>query len=228
MEERFPLTFLLALGCLLLHAEMKIDSSLRVCAAESSKELNVQAQRIRREKETFYLSKLDIPPNPKEPWDIELDFDDSLTPEIPIEQPPDVDAIEEPTDPSVDQAIPENTPAAAAALPMASSGKAAEPDLELLAVLLKNPELVFALTSGQGKNLTSDERVALLDMIKHSSIALKGTVSGMSCSTSQEKLKEPVPMSLPSPTPPSDVERMVRCQNIWCLFFFLPMFLFKI
>ncbi|XP_020580632.1 homeobox protein LUMINIDEPENDENS [Phalaenopsis equestris] len=193
--------------------EMKIDSSWRVGEAESSKELSIQAQRIRREKETFYSSELDIPPDPKEPWDVEMDFDDSLTPEIPIEQPPDADAAEESTNPPVEQAIPENPPAAVPALPMASSGIAAEPDLELLAVLLKNPELVFALTSGHGKNLTNDERVALLDMIKHGSAAISGNVNGISSSASHEKPKEPVPMSLPSPTPPSDVERMAGWRS---------------
>ncbi|XP_020698720.1 homeobox protein LUMINIDEPENDENS isoform X1 [Dendrobium catenatum] len=189
--------------------EMKINSSWRVGEAESSKEVDVQAQRIRREKETFYSSKFDIPPDPKEPWDIEMDFDDSLTPEIPIDQPPDSDAVEDPLDPSGDdQTIPDDMPAAMVALPpMTAYGNAAEPDFELLAVLLKNPELVFALTSGQGKNLSSDERVALLDMIKHSSVSPGASLTGISSSTSQDKPKDPVPMSLPSPTPPSDVER---------------------
>lgn len=41
--------------------------------------------------------------------------------------------------------------------------------LELLAVLLKNPDLVFALTSEQGARFSKAETVALLDLLKANS-----------------------------------------------------------
>ncbi|KAG0453627.1 hypothetical protein HPP92_024931 [Vanilla planifolia] len=179
---------------------MKIDVTWRVGEGESSKEMEVQIQRIRREKETLYASPSDIPPNPKEPWDSEMDFDDSLTPEIPMDQLPDADVADDSPDPPPvdDQPKPENPTTQAATLPSTA------PDLELLAVLLKNPELVFALTSGQGKNLTADERVAVLDMIKQ---------AGAVGETSRPKPNDPEPTSLPSPTPPSDVERVIAWRS---------------
>ncbi|KAK8959833.1 Homeobox protein LUMINIDEPENDENS [Platanthera guangdongensis] len=132
--------------------EMKIDSSWRVGEAESSKELLVQAQRTRREKGPSICPLRKSRPNPKDPWDVEMDFDDSLTPEIPIEQPPDTGHRRRPiAAPSIIAAAPITAPVPVPAPTVASSGIAATPDLELLAVLLKNPELVFALTSGQGK-----------------------------------------------------------------------------
>lgn len=69
---------------------------------------------------------------------------------------------------------------------------AAEPDLELLAVLLKNPELLFALTSGQAGSLPSQEIVKLLDMIKKGGANMAANING-----TQEKVE----VSLPSPTP---------------------------
>ncbi|XP_042517376.1 homeobox protein LUMINIDEPENDENS-like [Macadamia integrifolia] len=175
--------------------EMRINSMWRIGTGEKSKEVEFQFERLRREKETFYNSNQEIPRNPKEPWDLEIDYDDTLTPVIPTEQPPDADATE-----------PGNSSAAATnqecrLLPAATSnGCAPEPDLELLAVLLKNPELVFALTSGQGGNLSSAETVRLLDMIKASGIGLPGILSGMS-GKAEEKVEV---TSLPSPTPISD------------------------
>ena len=75
-------------------------------------------------------------------------------------------------------------------------GVAAEPDLKLLAVLLKNPALVFALISGQAGNLTSEETVKLLDMIKAGGAGLAGNSNDTG-----KKLEEKVEVSLPSPTP---------------------------
>ncbi|KAK8928880.1 Homeobox protein LUMINIDEPENDENS [Platanthera zijinensis] len=206
--------------------EMKIDSSWRVGEAENSKELLVQAQRTRREKETFYLPPSQIPPNPKDPWDVEMDFDDSLTPEIPIEQPPDADIADDsadeaekstvgdvPAQPIAAPSIIADAPVPVPAPTVASSGIAATPDLELLAVLLKNPELVFALTSGQGKNLSNNERVALLDMIKHSNALLADGANGTASGVSLERSRESAPVSLPSPTPPSDAERMTGWRS---------------
>ncbi|KAK8636005.1 hypothetical protein V6N13_004715 [Hibiscus sabdariffa] len=162
--------------------EIKINDIWSVGAGESSKEVDVQKNRNRRERETFYYTNHEIPSNPKEPWDREMDHDDTLTPEIPTEQPPDADSTET-----------QVTHGAAATLePSSSQIGAAEPDLELLAVLLKNPALVFALTSGQGGNLTNEETVKLLDMIKTG-----GADTG-------KKVEEKVEVSLPSPTPSSN------------------------
>lgn len=78
-----------------------------------------------------------------------MDYDDTLTPQVPIEQPPDADSLE--TQVATNQVV------NSAATPLSQVSSTAEPDLELLAVLLKNPELVFALTSGQAGNLSSEE-----------------------------------------------------------------------
>lgn len=160
-----------------LHAEVEIDETWRVGHGSNSKEVEVQKNRIRREREVIYRTIQEIPSNPREPWDREMDCDDSLTPEIPIEQLPDVEE-ESPVVPNVASTSSENMPA---------------PDFELLAELLKNPELVFALTSGQAGNLSSDETLKLLDMIK---------ANGASSLAGNSNSK--VEVSLPSPTPSSD------------------------
>lgn len=187
--------------------EVKFNTHWRVGTGENSKEVEVQKNRTHREKETICHTIQEIPCNPKEPWDLEMDYDDTLTPEIPIEQPPDADSVEE-TQVPTDNVTLNN---AAAPLPIPSqmtppqiantSASATEPDLELLAVLLKNPELVFALTSGQAGNLSSEDTVKLLDMIKSGGAvaALAGNVNGM-----REKVEEKVEVSLPSPTPSSN------------------------
>ncbi|XVF72565.1 hypothetical protein PTKIN_Ptkin12aG0131500 [Pterospermum kingtungense] len=171
--------------------EIKLNELWTVGVGESSKEIDVQRNRNRRERETFYYNYQDIPSNPKEPWDREMDYDDTLTPEIPIEQPPDNDSTE------TQVANVEHVNSAAILAPSSSQigGEvAAEPDLELLAVLLKNPALVFALTSGQASNnLGNEETMKLLDMIKASNLNDIG-----------KKLQEKVEVSLPSPTPPSN------------------------
>ncbi|KAF8394550.1 hypothetical protein HHK36_020761 [Tetracentron sinense] len=178
--------------------EVGINCLWRVGAGEKSKEVEVQTGRIRREKETIYHSIRDIPSDPKEPWDLEMDYDDTLTPEIPIEQLPDPDGGEALASPRDNQ----NTTDASVITPaQISNGNDPEPDLELLAVLLKNPELVFALTSGQGGNLSTAETVKLLDMIKSSGIGLPGILNGLS---GQAEKVEEVITSLPSPTPSSN------------------------
>ncbi|RRT49241.1 hypothetical protein B296_00024496 [Ensete ventricosum] len=187
-----------------------INVEWSVGAGEKSKEVDAQTQRTRREKETLYSRLQDIPPDPKEPWDLEMDSDDSLTPEIPTEQPPDADVEEGPSSSSPVKQVDE-APATVSA-PSTSDG-APEPDLELLAVLLKNPDLVFALTSNQGKSLSSDEMVALLDMLKRNGVALTGMLNevaqpeGKSLPETTPQVQEP-PASLPSPTPPSEAARV--------------------
>ncbi|KAF0923461.1 hypothetical protein E2562_006352 [Oryza meyeriana var. granulata] len=193
-----------------------IDPAWSLGAGENSKEFEVQTQRNRREKETFYASLKDIPLNPKDPWDVEMDFDDSLTPEIPIDQPPDADAME--TD-SVSTAPPNigvpvadkqvgSTSSVSPAVAAGANGAASEPDLELLAVLLKNPQLVFALTSYQGGAFPSEQTVALLDMLKQTGLGLSELVNSLANNSGVQKEPESgpeaIPASLPSPTPPKD------------------------
>ncbi|OMP06646.1 hypothetical protein COLO4_07998 [Corchorus olitorius] len=179
--------------------EVKLNELWRVGSGENSKEVDVQKNRNRRERETFYYSIQEIPFNPKEPWDREMDYDDTLTPEIPTEQPPDTDCTE------TQVTNGEHVNSAATTLGPSSSqigagggggGVAAEPDLELLAVLLKNPALVFALTSGQAGNLTSEDTVKLLDLIKAGGAGIP--------KDNGKKVEEKVEVSLPSPTPSSN------------------------
>ncbi|XP_060178876.1 homeobox protein LUMINIDEPENDENS [Lycium barbarum] len=177
--------------------EVQLSDTWKVCAGSESKEVDIQNNRIRRERETIYRIFQDIPLNPKEPWDREMDPDDTLTPEIPIQQLPDAEGAE-------------TVKETEAALASTSNGIAitAEPDVELLAVLLKNPELVYALTSGQAGNLSSEQTVQLLDIIK---------ADGMIKLSSQTDLgrnaEKKVEVSLPSPTPSSDPGTSGSVQN---------------
>lgn len=204
-----------------LSAEIKLNPGWRVGGGENGKEMEVQKNRNHREQETIYKTFKEIPPNPKEPWDIEMDYDDSLTPVIPTEQPPDTDCTE--TQPSHSREV--NNAAETLVVPsqgvnsvvsmvpltnMASSTD--EPDLELLAVLLKNPELVFALTSGQAGNLSSEDTVKLLDMIKAGGAGFAGNLNGL-----VSKMEEKVEVSLPSPTPSSN-PGTVRYSGSLCNF----------
>ena len=98
-----------------------------------------------------------------------MDYDYSLTSEIPTEQPTDADRVETVASPC------ENEISAVAVAPASSQnsvGSMPEPDLELRAVLLKKTRIGFALTSGQGvSSLSSEETVKLLDMIKVNGVA---------------------------------------------------------
>lgn len=183
---------------LLVHAEIILSVSWRVGAGENSKEVEVQKKRIQREREIVYKSIHEIPSDPREPWDREIDYDDTLTPEIPIEQLPDTECAET----SVCHKENEGTATGDTNLSFQNTGgcSMAEPDMELLAVLLKNPELVFALTSGQANNLSNEETVKLLDMIKANS----SSSSSLSVLGGNRKTEEKVEVSLPSPTPSSN------------------------
>ncbi|KAL2660909.1 hypothetical protein AAZV13_03G170600 [Glycine max] len=180
-------------------AEVELKDTWRVGGGENSKEVEVQRNRNRRDKEIIYKTVQEMPPNPKEPWDLEMDYDDTLTLEIPIEQLPDGDA---------DIAISPNHVATHSVQGVASTSSTsvatAEPDLELLAVLLKNPELVFALTSGQGGSIPSEETVKLLDMIKSGGVNLGLSENTNGSYGTSVKAPEKVEVSLPSPTPLSD------------------------
>lgn len=205
-------------------AEVKLNHQWRVGAGENSKEVEFQKNRNRREKETIYHKNQEIPSNPKEPWDQEMDYDDTLTPEIPIEQLPDADGggsvAETQVAPNhgVNNAVTQVAASQRAngSVPLApvtsqtSNASTAEPDLELLAVLLKNPELVFALTSGQAGNLSSEETVKLLDMIKAGNASSNNGIN--------RQVEEKVEVSLPSPTPSSN-PGMVRSFGHFSQFF---------
>ncbi|XP_028804230.1 homeobox protein LUMINIDEPENDENS [Neltuma alba] len=174
-------------------AEVKLNDTWRVGAGENSKEVDVQKSRNRRGEEIIYQTIQEIPLNPNEPWDLEMDYDDTLTPSIPIEQLPDVEGAEAPA--PANEGIQVANPSSSNA-----NVNVAEPDLELLAVLLKNPELVFALTSGQAGSIPSEETVKLLDMIKKGSVHLADNTNGSIGGKAQEKAE----VSLPSPTPSND------------------------
>lgn len=191
----------LAFYALFLSAEVELKHTWRVCAGENSKEVDGQRNRNRREKETVYHKIQEIPPNPKEPWDLEMDYDDTLTPVIPAEQLPEGEGMETQIAPNhgASNGLTANQRESVGSVSTSKVGNlsAAEPDLELLAVLLKNPELVFALTSGQASNLSAADTVKLLDMIK----AGGGGNASMGINKQAE---EKVEVSLPSPTPPAN------------------------
>lgn len=179
--------------------EMKMNKEWSVCYGENSKEVEVQNKRIKREKEVFYDTNLEIPANPKEPWDREMDYDDSLTPEIPIEQLPDED------DENMNMVTQESTQTE---VTVSENNKLSSigPDLELLAVLLKNPQIVFALTAGQGGSLSNAQMVKLLDAMKANAASggsIDNLVSGLLVEPHKTKTEEKrvVEVSLPSPTP---------------------------
>lgn len=180
-------------------AGMVLDELWRVAAGANSKEADVQKNRNRREKETTYQSLQTIPLNPKEPWDREMDFDDSLTPEIPSQQPQEESITEQ------QDSLDERRSAAGAASTSSSQSGSVEPDYELLAALLKNPDLLYALTSGNPGNLAGQDMVKLLDVIKTGAPNLS--------SSSNKKVEENVEVSLPSPTPSTN-PGMVRFPNL--------------
>jgi len=184
-----------------LFAEVKLEDTWRVGAGEDSKEVRVQENRNRRDKETIYKTAQEMPSNPKEPWDVEMDYDDSLTLEIPIEQLPDCDDAE------MDASDQVETHAAfqgVASSSSASNAATAQPDMELLAVLLNNPDLVFALTSGQVGNISDEQTLKLLDMIKRGNVNLGLSEIANGNYGAIARAPEKVEVSLPSPTPSSD------------------------
>lgn len=144
-----------------------------------------------------------------------MDYDDSLTPEIPSEQPPDAaDSGETTVAPSTDPSatsIPIPSLMSNASASTSTIANEAKPDLQLLAVLLKNPDLVFALSAAQADSLSNEDTVKLLDMIKAGAGAdLPANTVGLGV-----KVEERVEVSLPSPTPASNpgmVRLMIRLR----------------
>ncbi|XP_017253169.1 homeobox protein LUMINIDEPENDENS isoform X3 [Daucus carota subsp. sativus] len=181
--------------------EMRINIGWMVGTGVDSKEVEFQRNRIRREKEIIYKTIHEIPSDPKEPWDREIDYDDSLTPEIPIEQLPDADGTEIIASQSQNEVPVTSAATTSQSSNVITNGNMPEPDFELLAVLLKNPDLVFALTSAEGGgNLSSQDTMKLLDMLKSN-----GVSSAVSSLTGiGTKAPEQIEVSLPSPTPSSN------------------------
>ncbi|TMW97633.1 hypothetical protein EJD97_005223, partial [Solanum chilense] len=194
-------------------AGLQLRYASRVCAGGESKEVDVQNKRVRRETEAIYRTVQEIPLNPKEPWDPEMEPDDTLTTEVPLEQLPDEERAETGVLPQEDRKT-ETAALASTSNCIATTAKpdlellatlsngiatTAKPDLELLNILLKHPGLVYALTSGQGGNLPSEQIVKLLDSIK------ANERNSLSIQTNLARgAEKKVEVSLPSLTPSSD------------------------
>lgn len=179
-------------------AGMRIPEDWSVGTGEDSKESEIQKNRNHRQKETIYRTNQEIPCDPNEPWDPEMEYDDSLTLEIPIEQLPDNENEEVEVETPTPRPEPTPTTSAPSNMPQSTRGQF-DPDPELLAELLRHPELVFAL---QGGGLSGNEMVKLLDMIKSNGVeAALGLLNGGFIG---RKSEESVAVSLPSPTPSRD------------------------
>ncbi|KAL9251737.1 Homeobox protein LUMINIDEPENDENS-like protein [Drosera capensis] len=203
--------------------EIRFDPIWNVAAGENSKEVHVQKSRIMREKDPLYRTNADIPSNPKKPWDVEMDYDDTLTPMIPLEPLPDLDGPMEAQTEDHENMVTKVAPPQNGNAGGETVAAATEPDFELLAVLLKNPDLISALMSGQANGLSSEDTARLLDMIKTTGGQVPGTLNGVlghsaaaalsptpprNISVSIPSRTDPQPsrpeVSLPSPTPSSD------------------------
>lgn len=63
-------------------SEYQPDEHWNVAAGEDSKEREVQSGRVKREEEAYYPELAAVPDDPKDPWEEEPDYDDSLTSQI--------------------------------------------------------------------------------------------------------------------------------------------------
>lgn len=150
-------------------AVLNLNPAWGVVAGDASKELGFQAARVKREEEEIYSDLISIPENPKDLWDEEPIYDDTLTPEIPVEvlEYPSPSKTSSPNAAVVNQGV-ELNPSMNGNLPAAKtlgeqhvastntfsgaqqSGDAAPGhDPNLLALLLSNPHLVSQLASQQ-------------------------------------------------------------------------------
>lgn len=66
-------------------AVLNLNTAWGVVAGDASKELGFQAARVKREEEEIYSDLRSIPDNPKDLWDEEPIYDDTLTLEISVE-----------------------------------------------------------------------------------------------------------------------------------------------
>lgn len=69
-------------SCMFVTAVYPLDPQWNVAAGEDSKEKEVQSSRVKREEEAYYPDASSIPTDPKDPWEEEPSYDDSLTFEI--------------------------------------------------------------------------------------------------------------------------------------------------
>ncbi|KAL2607407.1 hypothetical protein R1flu_025980 [Riccia fluitans] len=155
-----------------------LDPQWKVAAGEESKEKDVQSARVKREEEAYYLDFSSIPSDPKDPWEEEPNYDDTLTFEIYLDngqrKPPSGTQIQAdqmtginmmasgapPTSFTTEtsstmfdsQDIPDPCPSASgldSLLQQLSPSGGIAHDPALLSLLLQNPDLVSQLTSGQ-------------------------------------------------------------------------------
>lgn len=159
----------------------------------------MQAARVKREAEEIYEDLLSVPADPKDLWDEEPVYDDTLTLEIPVEVPE--NSISKPSSPSSakgdivhvagsgvvdngaqaheqmgsEQPLTGPTTSSVTGQPVDASNSAHDPNL--LAILLNNPALVSQLTSQQNRNSSLDGLSALLEMVN------KGSLGGLSVPT---------------------------------------------
>lgn len=169
---------------------LNLNPTWGVVAGDTSKEQGVQAARVKREEEVVYSDLLFVPDNPRDLWDEEPVYDDTLTPEIPVE----VSEISssKPSSPNNAVAVKDagsnpltdgtasageisggpsiantNTFAAAQQLGDAASGH----DPNLLALLLSNPALVSQLALQQKEGGSLAGLSALLGLGKMEDLA---------------------------------------------------------
>lgn len=172
---------------------MKVKTSWGLAAGEESKEMEAQTLRVKREEEAVYPNLTSIPADPKNVWEEEPSYDDSLTPVIPTESTPatEIEHIEPCLNtvnikdenikvPNTDY----NNSANNSSLPTAStvgmesvSKDAPAPsqeenshDPQLLKLLLSNPGLISQLTSLQTNSSNDGSVSALLEFVKEKTI----------------------------------------------------------
>jgi hypothetical protein len=174
-------------------AEMKVKTSWGLAAGEESKEMEAQTLRVKREEEAVYPNLTSVPADPKDVWEEEPSYDDSLTPVIPTEIAPatEIEHIEpclntvNIKDENIKVPNTEyNNSAKNSSLPTAStvgmesvSKDAPAPsqeenshDPQLLKLLLSNPGLISQLTSLQTNSSNDGSVSALLEFVKEKTI----------------------------------------------------------
>jgi hypothetical protein len=172
---------------------MKVKTSWGLAAGEESKEMEAQTLRVKREEEAVYPNLTSIPADPKDVWEEEPSYDDSLTPVIPTEIAPatEIEHIEpclntvNIKDENIKVPNTEyNNSANNSSLPTAStvemesvSKDAPVPsqdenshDPQLLKLLLSNPGLISQLTSLQTNSSNEGSVSALLEFVKEKTI----------------------------------------------------------
>lgn len=216
-------------------AVLNLNSAWGVVAGDASKELGFQAARVKREEEEIFSDLLSIPDNPKDLWDEEPLYDDTLTPEIPVEvlenspskasSPPAVvnqvveynfvsnGTIPAPKVLGEPHVASTNTYGGAQQIGDAASGH----DPNLLALLLSNPQLVSQLASQQ----KGDGSLAGL-----SALLALGNVACQSAPTEAREV-------LSQPTINSNVSlqlQLLHAEQVVCLFYsvFKPLHLLQL